>query len=103
MPDTKPPRALPAPDSDFYMIHQVLSEDEQALLRKVRSFMEEAVAPVINQYWADDKFPFELIPGIRDLNIVGIGFEGYGCPGGSVLLDGFMAMELARVDASIAT
>jgi alkylation response protein AidB-like acyl-CoA dehydrogenase len=103
MSDTKPSHALPAPDSDFYMIHQVLSEDEQAQLRKVRSYMEEAVAPVINQYWADDRFPFELLPGIRDLNIVGIGFEGYGCPGGSVLLDGFMAMELARVDASMAT
>ncbi|EEA03912.1 acyl-CoA dehydrogenase domain protein [Burkholderia sp. H160] len=103
MPETKPPRALPAPDSDFYMIHQVLSEDEQALLKKVRSFMERTVAPVINQYWADDKFPFDLIPGLRDLNIVGIGVEGYGCPGGSVLLGGFIAMELARVDASIAT
>ncbi|TDG04958.1 acyl-CoA dehydrogenase [Paraburkholderia guartelaensis] len=103
MPETKLPHALPAPDSDFYMIHQVLSDDEQALLKKVRSFMEGTVAPVINQYWADDKFPFELIPGIQDLNIVGIGFEGYGCPGGSVLLDGFMAMEIARVDASIAT
>ncbi|MGF6482293.1 alkylation response protein AidB-like acyl-CoA dehydrogenase [Paraburkholderia sp. JPY419] len=103
MPETKPPRALPAPDSDFYMIHQVLSEDEQALLARVRSFMERTVAPVINQYWAEDKFPFDLIPGLRDLNIVGIGFNGYGCPGGSVLLGGFIAMELARVDASIAT
>ncbi|MEX3813154.1 acyl-CoA dehydrogenase family protein [Paraburkholderia sp. BR13439] len=103
MPETKPPRALPAPDSDFYMIHQVLSEDEQALLARVRSFMERTVAPVINQYWAEDKFPFDLIPGLRDLNIVGIGFKGYGCPGGSVLLGGFIAMELARVDASIAT
>ncbi|WP_429568674.1 acyl-CoA dehydrogenase family protein [Paraburkholderia sp. JPY419] len=85
------------------MIHQVLSEDEQALLARVRSFMERTVAPVINQYWAEDKFPFDLIPGLRDLNIVGIGFNGYGCPGGSVLLGGFIAMELARVDASIAT
>jgi alkylation response protein AidB-like acyl-CoA dehydrogenase len=98
---SRPP--LPAPDSDFYMIRQVLPEDEQALLRKVRSFMEETVAPVINKYWAEDAFPFELIPAIRDLNIVGVGFNGYGCPGGSALLDGFIAMELARVDSSIAT
>ncbi|MGR9271171.1 acyl-CoA dehydrogenase family protein (plasmid) [Rhizobium leguminosarum] len=95
--------ALPDIDSDFYRIREILSDDEQALLTKVRSFMETSVAPIINKYWAEDAFPFELIPKIRDLNIVGIGFEGYGCPGGSTLLDGFVAMELSRVDASIAT
>jgi glutaryl-CoA dehydrogenase len=103
MTETKPPHALPAPDNDFYMSHEILSDNKHALLRKVRSFMDGTVAPMINQYWADDKFPFERIPGIRDLNIVVIGFEGYGCPGASVLLDGFMSMELARVDSSIAT
>ena len=105
MPDavspSRPP--LPEPDSDFYMIHDVLSMSEQALLGKVRAFMEQSVAPVINQYWADDAFPFELLPSIRDLGIVGIGVDGYGCPGGGALLDGFIAMELARVDPSIAT
>jgi glutaryl-CoA dehydrogenase len=95
--------ALPDVDSDFYRIHEMLSDEEQTLLKSVRSFMETSVAPIINKYWAEDAFPFELIPQIRDLNIVGVGFEGYGCPGGSTLLDGFIAMELARVDASIAT
>ena len=95
--------ALPDVDSDFYHIREILSDDEQALLANVRSFTETSVAPIINKYWAEDAFPFELVPQIRDLNIVGIGFEGYGCPGGSTLLDGFLAMELARVDASIAT
>jgi alkylation response protein AidB-like acyl-CoA dehydrogenase len=98
-----PIRALPKPDSDFYMIHDILSADEQAILGRVRGFMEGTVAPIINKYWAEDSFPFELIPAIRDLGIVGVGFEGYGCPGGSTLLDGFIAMELARVDASVAT
>jgi glutaryl-CoA dehydrogenase len=96
-------RELPAVDSDFYQIRDILSSGEQDLLRRVRSFMETRVAPVINKYWAADEFPFELLPEIRDLKIAGVGFEGYDCPGGSVLLDGFIAMELARVDASIAT
>lgn len=94
---------LPEVASDFYHIRDILSDKEQALLKTVRSFMETSVAPIINKYWAEDAFPFEVIPQIRDLNIVGVGFEGYGCPGGSTLLDGFIAMELARVDASIAT
>jgi glutaryl-CoA dehydrogenase len=65
--------------------------------------MESKVAPVINKFWAEDAFPFDLLPGIAELNVAGVGFEGYGCPGGSTLLDGFIAMEMARVDASIAT
>jgi alkylation response protein AidB-like acyl-CoA dehydrogenase len=100
---SKPNRPLPAPDSDFYLLSEILSDAERTLLKQVRAFMESRVAPVINKFWAEDAFPFELIPGIRDLNIVGVGFEGYGCPGGSTLLDGFIAMELARVDSSIAT
>jgi glutaryl-CoA dehydrogenase len=95
--------ALPKPDSDFYMIQEVLSENERALLGKVRAFMESTAAPLVNKYWSQDSFPFELVPAIRDLGIVGVGFDGYGCPGGSSLLDGFIAMEIARVDSSIAT
>jgi alkylation response protein AidB-like acyl-CoA dehydrogenase len=99
----KSPIKLPEPDSDFYSIRQILSVPEQELLSKVRSVMERKVAPLITKYWAEDAFPFEIIPAIRELNITGIGFSGYGCPGGSTLLDGFIAMEIARVDASIAT
>jgi alkylation response protein AidB-like acyl-CoA dehydrogenase len=100
---SKAPIKLPEPDSDFYSIRQILSAPEQELLIKVRSFMETKVAPLVTKYWAEDAFPFEIIPAIRELNIVGLGFTGYGCPGGSTLLDGFVAMEIARVDASIAT
>ena len=100
---SKAPVKLPEPDSDFYSIRQILSAPEQELLGKVRSFMETAVAPIATKYWAEDAFPFEIIPGLRELNIAGLGFMGYGCPGGSTLLDGFIAMEIARVDASIAT
>src|SRR5258706_1821409 len=100
---SKAPIKLPEPDSDFYSIRQILSAPEQELLSKVRSFMETKVAPIVTKYWAEDAFPFEIIPAIRELNIVGLGFTGYGCPGGRRLLDGLVAMEIARVDASIAT
>jgi glutaryl-CoA dehydrogenase len=94
---------LPKPDSDFYQVTTSLSESDQDLLKRVRAFMEAQVAPVINKYWAEDSFPFEILPGIRDLRIAGAGYEGYGCPGGTTLLTGFIAMEMARVDCSCAT
>jgi glutaryl-CoA dehydrogenase len=47
--------------------------------------------------------PFQLLPGLAELNIMGLSYRGYGCPGKSTLLDGMMMMELARVDSSMAT
>ena len=97
------PKPLPPPDSDFYQLKDVLNADELALVKKVRSFMEAKVQPVINKYWSDDAFPFELLPAVKELGIGGLGYEGYGCAGGSQKQFGFVAMELARVDASFCT
>lgn len=98
-----PGKPLPAPNSDFYQLADLLTDEEKAVVRKVRDFTETKVKPVINRYWAEDAFPFELLPSFKELDIAGIGFEGYGCPGGSQKLFGFVAMMLARTDASMAT
>jgi len=94
---------LPKPNGDFYQITESLSDADRAVLKKIRAFMETNVAPVINKYWADDAFPFQLVPGFRDLKIAGLGYNGYECAGGSTLLAGFAAMEIARIDSSFAT
>ncbi len=101
--DPKQPKPLPAPNSDFYQLVETLNAEELALVRQVRAFMETKVAPVINKYWAEDAFPFELIPALKELNIGGLGLNGYGCRGGSQKLFGLIAMEMARVDASFGT
>ncbi len=97
------PSQLPAPDSDFYQFAETLSANELPILKQVRAFMESKVAPIITKYWTEDAFPFELFPAIKELNLGGLGIQGYGCAGGSQLLVGLVAMEMARVDASIAT
>jgi len=97
-----PPKPLPPPNSDFYQLAETLKPDEVAFLKQVRSFMETRVAPIINKYWVEDSFPFELLPAFKELNVAGVGMPGYG-RGGSALLFGLCAMEMARVDSSIAT
>src|SRR5260221_896516 len=96
------PKPLPAPNSDFYQLADTLNDEELALLKQVRAFMETKVAPIINKYWVEDSFPFEVLPAFKELNIGGLGMQGYGCRGGSLLLSGLVAMELARVDCSFA-
>jgi glutaryl-CoA dehydrogenase len=101
--ETKQPKPLPAPNSDFYELADVLTAEEKAIVKKVRAYAETSVAPIINKYWTDDAFPFELLPSFKELGIGGLGYKGYGCAGGSQKLFGFVAMELARVDASFCT
>ena len=101
--EAKPFKPLPAPNSDFYELAETLPAEELAVLRQVRAFMESKVAPIINKYWDEDSFPFELLPAFKELNIGGLGMKGYGCRGGSALLFGLAAMEMSRTDSSIAT
>ena len=101
--ETKPFKPLPAPNSDFYELAETLPAEELAVLKQVRAFMESKVAPIINKYWDEDSFPFELLPAIKELGIGGLGMQGYGCRGGSALLFGLVAMEMSRTDSSIAT
>ena len=92
------PRPLPVPHGDFYEIEGTLSSDERAILEKVRAFMADKVAPIINDYWVRDAFPFELIEPLKDLDIGGLNVGDY-----SAKLKGLVAMEMARVDASFTT
>ena len=101
---TRRPDYVPPPiDGDFYGIANVMSESERGLLRRVRAFTEGVVAPVIEEYWGRDEFPFAIIPKMAEIGIGGVGYQGYGAAGGSWLLNGLVAMELARVDSSVAT
>src|SRR6201994_66023 len=100
---SKATKPLPAPNSDFYELAETLPAEELAVVKQVRTFMESKVAPIITKYWVEDAFPFELLPAIKELNIGGVGWNGYGCRGGSGFLAVLVAMEMARFDASIAT
>ncbi|HEY1391260.1 MAG TPA: acyl-CoA dehydrogenase family protein [Ktedonobacterales bacterium] len=102
-PDAHAQRPLPAVTGDFYSIATTVSEDDKAILARVRAFMESEVAPIINDYWIRAAFPFELIPRMAALDIAGISYTGYGCAGKTTVLDGLLAVEMARIDPSIAT
>lgn len=99
----KKQKELPPIDGDFYDVFHTLTPDQRELQLKVRAFMEKEVRPIVNDYWLRDQFPFELIPKFKELNICGVTYDGYGCPNLPFIMEGVLAMEMARVDASIAT
>ncbi len=91
------------PASDFLGFELLLEEEDRTLLHRVRSFMEEQVEPVINEHWTRATFPHDLVPGLAELGIAGLPYDGPGCPGRTCLADGMIAMEVSRIDASTQT
>jgi glutaryl-CoA dehydrogenase len=88
---------------DYYLLDETLSEQERAIRDRVRAFADREVLPIINRYWEKAEFPFELVPKLAELDIVGTTIEGHGCPGMSRLGAGVVARELARADGSVNT
>jgi glutaryl-CoA dehydrogenase len=69
--------------TDFYALEMLLTANERALLHPVRDFLTKEVDPIITDHWARATFPFEILPGLRELGTAGLPYDGYGCPGRS--------------------
>jgi glutaryl-CoA dehydrogenase len=80
---------------DLYNFQDLLSEEEAGVVRRVREFLAAEVVPIANEYWARAEFPTDLIKRYADLRIAD--------RPGSSLLNGWLALEMARADASMAT
>jgi glutaryl-CoA dehydrogenase len=98
------PPVLGGPEhTDYYLLNDLLDDEQRALRQKVRDFMDQEVNPIINPYWERAEFPFELVPKLAQLGISGFQIQGYGCPGMSNVTTGIVILELARGDLSMST
>lgn len=97
------PRKAPMIDGDFYSVSELLSAEERQYQLDVRMFMEKEVKPIADEYWAKAEFPMHLISEVGKLGLGGMTYKGYGCAGLSHVLEGILAMEMARVDTSFST
>jgi glutaryl-CoA dehydrogenase len=83
---------------DFYDFQDLLTSEEREVIQRVRAFMQEEVAPIADQAWGAAEFPHDLVPRFAELDIAGLAYRG-----ARSLLTGFVAMEMNRVDPSMAT
>lgn len=90
-------------EADLYGYESLLSDDEWQLVLATRSFMQDEVAPIAEQCWADAEFPHQLVPKMAELGIMGLSYGHDGTPPASRLLTGFLGLEISRIDTSIAT
>lgn len=88
---------------DFYGFAAALSEAEQAHLMRLRAYLEAEVRPIVDDHWERAEFPMAIVQGLAEAGAIGLGFEETRPFENSAVFRGWSALELARVDASVAT
>ena len=86
---------------DFFRYADELTDDERAVLGRVREFLAKEVAPVAQDHWTRAEFPHHLVPGFAALDIAALPYEGLHGPAARRLLIGFVSMEIAHTDPSM--
>ncbi|TAL45230.1 MAG: acyl-CoA dehydrogenase [Salinibacterium sp.] len=90
--------------SDFYGYESKLSDREKELIVELRAFLETKVRPIANDLWSRAEFyPRDIVQGLADLGLFGQPWEETRRFENSAVFRGWVALELARVDASVAT
>jgi glutaryl-CoA dehydrogenase len=90
-------------DTDFFDYRSLLEPDEVELLDRLREWLTEHLAPVVDDYWARADFPHELVTPFAELDVMGLGLDLPDRPARRRVLAGFVGLELARVDAGFAS
>ena len=89
---------------DLINAGSLLSDEEKRVRDQVREFVDREVIPTAADYWDRAQFPFELLPGLGELGLVGGTLpEEYGCAGWNNVAYGLAIAELARGSGSLAT
>ena len=96
----------PAPsllESDFYGFQLQLTDQERDSLGRLREYLQREVAPIADEYWARAEFPRQVIAPLAELGMYGPGIPLVRRFENSAVYRGWAALELGRVDASVAT
>ena len=89
---------------DLINVGSLLSDEEKRVRDRVREFVEREVIPVAADYWDRAQFPFDLLPGLGELGVMGGTLpEEYGCADWNNVAYGLAIAELARGSGSLAT
>lgn len=89
--------------SDFYGFHEFLSDAEKEFLARLRHEVLTKLAPIVNENWERAEFPREIIDVLHGVGAIGLAAPESAPFVNSAVFRGWVCLELARIDASIAT
>jgi glutaryl-CoA dehydrogenase len=88
---------------DFYRYQDFLTPLEQERAARLRAVLESRVRPLVDDHWARAEFPSQVIPWLAELGMFGAFVPEVRQFENSAVYRGWAALEMARVDASVAT
>lgn len=87
---------------DYYLLDDLLSEEEVMVRDMARDFVSENVMPVIDEAYENAEFPRALVLQIAELGMLGPTLpEEYGCAGMGPVAYGLICQELERGDSGL--
>lgn len=89
--------------ADFYGFSNELTDQEKEAIAGLREYLETEVKPIANEYWERAEFPKQIIPDLHRLGVAAFAWDETKPFPNSAVFRGFVALELARIDASVAT
>lgn len=89
--------------ADYYGYASDLTAVERDFLGSLRERLERDVAPIVNEHWEAATFPAEVPALLAEERACGLAFPETRPFENSAVFRGWVALELARVDASVAT
>ncbi len=88
--------------SDLFDVRAALSDEERMVQDSVARFTDERVLPIIGDCFDRAEFPFDLIPEMAGMGLLGSYFpEAYGCAGMNAVSYGLICQELERGDSGL--
>lgn len=88
-------------DVDYYLLNDLLTEEERLVKKSVRDFVEDKFMPLIEDAFMKGEFPVHLIKEIGEIGLLGPTIKGYGCAGLNSISYGLICQELERGDSGL--
>jgi glutaryl-CoA dehydrogenase len=86
---------------DFLQLDDLLTDQEKQVRESVREFVSEKFMPVVAKHYQAGTFPFNIVPEMGEMGLLGCNLQGYGCAGMSDVEYGIIMMELERGDSGL--
>ena len=88
-------------DLDFFHLDDLLTDEEKMARDTTKRFVDREILPQIEQHFAKETFPMQLVPQMAELGIFGANLKGYGCAGMNNVAYGLIMLELEAGDSGL--
>lgn len=86
---------------DLMDIDSLLTTEQKKLMLGTRDFVARELQPRVQQAYADEAFPADLIAKFASQKLLGLQLSGYGLPGHDAIAYGLVMREIERCDSGL--